>query len=87
MENTLYILSKLAENWHDYEFILDPGPDNKHVTVVLMGEGVSQQKIPADHVYVLEGEKDVNHSVDTPSHISYHELLELVFTSDTSIVV
>ena len=94
MKSVLYLVSKSAQSWPDYQFILNFGQNTVHKTVVLLeNRGNIKEGLYADQLYELKeghsdntlGEKaDVHSSSDT---ISYRVLLDLIFSSDHSVVV
>ncbi|UCE63380.1 MAG: hypothetical protein JSU59_11030 [Nitrospirota bacterium] len=94
MKSVLYLVSKSAQSWPDYQFILNFGQDKVHKTVVLLeNRGIFEEELYADHVYELEeghsdnmnrGKADVHPPSDS---ISYRKLLDLIFSSDHSVVV
>ena len=82
MKNLLYILSKPPQNIKDYESLIPQGQDSNFSTFVLIGGGVYPQEMPAHQVYVIEE----NETTDKDT-ISYRDMLNLIFSSDNSIVV
>lgn len=94
MKSVLYIVSKSAQSWPDYQFVLNPGKNNGHKTVVLLENRGIKEGLSADQIYEInEGHSDnmtgmVGDAHPTPSpSISYRELLDLIFASDHSVVV
>ena len=90
MGRILYIISKPAESWQDYQFILATSPNQEHKTVVFLEGVVGKENISADRIYqvndgTLAKEGSVG-STQAPYSISYRDLLDLIFTSDTSVV-
>ena len=93
MKSVLYIVTKSAQSWPNYQFILNPGPNIGKNTVVFLENRGLETEFFADHVYELkEGQsdnmKEEGGKPSTPSDsISYRELLGLIFSSDHSVVV
>jgi len=93
MNSVLFLVSKSAQTWLDYKFVLLPGQDNRQKTVVLLENADIEEGFSADQVYQLnEGhsEKMAESVADvhaTFSSISYRDLLDLIFSSDHSVVV
>lgn len=93
MNAVLYLVSKSAQSWPDYQFILNSGQNNeKKIIVLLEGTGVGSE-FSADQVYHLEETHPAKATVSgdetnpTTSPISYRDLLDLIFSSDHSVVV
>ena len=89
MQSVLYIISKSDKAWADYEFIFHPREDDIDKTVVLLGEGDIDQGIQANQVYRVQENREscLNSSTASSSTISYRALLDLIFSSDRSVVV
>ncbi len=93
MKSILYIVSKSAQSWPDYQFVLTPGQNNGHKTVVLLEKGVFEKGLSADQVFKINEGPSVNTAGmvgnvhPTSVSISYRELLDLIFSSDNSVVV
>ena len=93
MKSVLYIVSKSAQSWPDYQFMLNSGKNNGQKTVVLLENRVIEEGLDADHIYELkEGPSDTVNGLRNDAHsrsdvISYRGLLDLIFSSDHSIVV
>ena len=94
MKSVLYLVSKSAQSWPDYQFILNSGQNTVHKTVVLLeNRGNIDEELLADHVYELkEGDSDNVNGGKADVHpssnsISYRALLDLIFSSDHSVVV
>ena len=82
MKNLLYILSKPPQNIKDYEFLIPQGQASHQSTFVLIGGGVYPQGMPAHQVYVIEEDETMN-----KDKISYRDMLNLIFSTDNSVVV
>ena len=82
MKNLLYILSRSPQNIKDYEVLFPQGQASNRSTFVLIGGGVYPQEMPAQKVYVIEGKETGDKET-----ISYRDMLNLIFSSDNSIVV
>ena len=82
MKNLLYILSKPPQNIKDYEFLIPQGEASEQSTFILIGGGVYPQGMPAHPVYAI-GE---NETMDE-GNISYREMLNLIFSTDNSVVL
>ncbi len=94
MKSVLYLVSKSAQSWPDYQFILNFGQNSVHNTVVLLeNRGNIDEELFGDHVYQLkEGDSEKLDEGKTAMHpssdsISYRALLDLIFSSDHSVVV
>ena len=93
MKSVLYIVSKSAQSWPDYQFILNSGQNNGYKTVVLLENSGIEGEFHSDHLYELkEGHFDnmnglVGDAHPLPDSISYRELLDLIFSSDHCVVV
>jgi hypothetical protein len=93
MKSVLYIFSKSAQSWPDYKFVLNPGQNSGHKTVVLIEKGVVEEGLSADQIFKVNEDPVVNttgtvgNAHPTPVSISYRELLDLIFASDNSVVV
>ena len=93
MNSVLFLVSKSAQSWPDYQFILNPGQNNaKKIIVLLEGTG-AKGGISADQVFHLDEAFPAKVTVSgdetnsTTSPISYRDLLDLIFSSDHSVVV
>ena len=82
MKNLLYILSKPTQSCKDYEFLLSQGTDSEQSTFILLGGGVHPQGIPSHQFYVLGEDETMD-----KGKISYREMLNLIFSTDNSVVV
>ena len=89
MPSVLYIVSKSAQSWPDYQFVLNPQESDYQKTVVLIEDGVIEDEFPADQIFRLEENKNknVDNSTKKIPSITYRELLDLVFSADHLVVV
>jgi hypothetical protein len=93
MNSVLFLVSKSAQTWPDYKFVLHPGQNNGQKTVILLENADIKEGFSADQVYQLnEGHsakmaESVGDVQTTFSSISYRDLLDLIFSSDHSVVV
>ena len=82
MKNLLYILSKPPQNIKDYEFLIPQGKASDQSIFILIGEGAYPQGMPAHPVYVMGEDETMD-----KGKISYREMLNLIFSTDNSVVV
>ena len=89
MPSVLYIVSKSAQSWPDYQFVLSPQESDHQKTVVLIEDGVIEDEFSADRIFRLEENKNKNVDNNTKKipTITYRELLDLVFSADHLVVV
>ena len=89
MPSVLYIVSKSAQSWPDYQFVLSPQENDPHKTVVLIENGVIDEGFSADQIFRLEENesKYVDNNTKNLPFITYRELLDLIFSSDHLVVV
>lgn len=93
MKSILYIVTKSAQTWPDYQFMLNSGKNIGHKTVVLLENRGIEEGLDADHIYELREEPSDNmngllgEAHPRSDSISYRELLDLIFSSDHSVVV
>ena len=87
MKKILYILTHILKE-QEKQLISPPGGITKAViSIVLLRDAVGSQQLGTEHVYVLDEEVDAQELENSFPLISYRDMLELVFQSDTVIVV
>lgn len=97
MKSVLYIISKSDQAWPDYRFILAPQDDDVQKTIVFLRKVGLLEQLPAEQVYQLDealydelkGSVSNDHPA-IPDHfpsVSYRRLLDLIFSSDHSVVI